>query len=144
MKIILLWPEDNAEPLGCSCGALQRAHTGKIRHLCGHGCVLAHVPQGYLVHHSCSCLLPHQEDKVEAVNFHISWPVTFSSWRCHGGEENRKTVTAVWVSLEGFLSWNDLPMANCSNSACFTRAHLQMSHSMRCAMPFWDRGVGQG
>lgn len=80
------------------------------------------------MHHSCSCRLP-QEGKVKRVNFHISWPGTFSSWRCHGGEENRKTVTAIWVSLEGFLSWNGLSMGSCSHSACSTEPHWHMSHS---------------
>lgn len=102
-----------------------------------------HVPHGDLVHYSCSCLLA-QEGKVESVNFHISWPLTFSSWLCHGGEENRKTVRAIWVSLGGFLSWNDLSMANCSNSACSTKAHLHMSPLSEMCHALWGQRYWAG
>lgn len=88
----------------------------------------------------CSCPLP-QEGKVLSMNFHSSWPVTFFSWRCWGGgggQENRKAVTSSVVSLEGFLSHNDLSMANCSDSACpNNKVCLHMSQLAQICHALW-------
>lgn len=64
------------------------------------------------------------------------------SWRCCGRLENTKAVTSSLVSLEGFLSQNDLSGANCSNSACPNKALLCESPSLRSAVR--TPGVGQG
>lgn len=57
-----------------------------------------------------------------------------------GEQKNR----ALWVSLGGFLSWNDLSMANCSNSACSTKAHLHMSPLSEMCHALWGQRYWAG
>lgn len=57
-----------------------------------------------------------------------------------GGQENRKAVTSSVVSLklEGFLSHNDLSMANCSDSACpNNKVCLHMSQLAQICHALW-------
>lgn len=128
MKILLQWPGNNPQAVDFWLplwSAPDNPHRENQAFLQPWVCA-GHIPHRHLVLYCCSCPLP-QEGKVLSMNFHTSWPVAFFSWRCCGGQESRKAVTSSLVSLEGFLSWNDLSMANCSNSACPNKARLHES-----------------
>lgn len=142
MKILLQWPGNYPQAIDFWLqlwSAPDNPHRENQAFLWLWFCA-GHVPHRHLVLYCCSCPLP-QEGKVLSVNFHSSWP--FFSWRCCGGQESRKAVTSSLVSLEGFLSRNDLSMANCSNSACPNKAHLHESPRSDLPCPLGRRWAGR-